>query len=181
MKCNANQPLLLPESLSYSQYNSRTSYSTTADTQAVSDIVRYYLESHSIELGYARIPRVKSAAHLFRELCYTNKDRLMAGMIVGGYDSIDGGSIYSIPLGGSLIKQKFAVGGSGSTYIFGLIDSAWKDGMSRDEAEALVKKALSHAMARDGSSGGVIRMVTLDKDQEVQRVMIPGDKLDYLQ
>lgn len=35
--------------------------------------------------------------------------------------------------------------------------------MTRAEAEQLVVDALSLAMARDASSGGVIRMVTLDK------------------
>lgn len=35
--------------------------------------------------------------------------------------------------------------------------------MTREEAEALVVEALSLAMTRDASSGGVIRTVTLDK------------------
>ncbi len=33
-------------------------------------------------------------------------------------------------------------------------------------------------MARDGSSGGVIRLVTIDKSG-VSREFIPGDKLPY--
>jgi 20S proteasome subunit beta 1 len=36
--------------------------------------------------------------------------------------------------------------------------------MTREEAEAFVTEALALAMARDASSGGVIRTVTLDKD-----------------
>lgn len=34
-------------------------------------------------------------------------------------------------------------------------------------------------MARDGSSGGVIRMATID-ESGVEKIMIPGDKLPYL-
>lgn len=35
--------------------------------------------------------------------------------------------------------------------------------MTKEEAQQFVRKAISHAMARDGSSGGVIRMVVIDK------------------
>jgi 20S proteasome alpha/beta subunit len=36
--------------------------------------------------------------------------------------------------------------------------------MTQEEAEKFVVEALALAMARDASSGGVIRTVTLDKD-----------------
>jgi hypothetical protein len=39
--------------------------------------------------------------------------------------------------------------------------------------------ALSHAMARDGSSGGVIRMCTID-ESGAERAFTAGDKLPYL-
>jgi len=79
---------------------------SAADTQAISDIVRVQLGSHGIELG--RLPAVKTAASLFQRFCYEYKDRLMAGIICAGYDDIEGGSVYSIPLGGACIKRKLA-------------------------------------------------------------------------
>jgi 20S proteasome subunit beta 1 len=39
--------------------------------------------------------------------------------------------------------------------------------------------AISHAMARDGSSGGVIRLITIDKDG-VSREFIPGKRLHVI-
>ncbi len=72
--------------------------------------------------------------------------------------------VYEIPLGGSLVRQNFAIGGSGSTYIYGLVDATYRENMTRDECKEFVKKSISHAMARDGSSGGVIRLVIIDKD-----------------
>lgn len=149
---------------------------SAADTQAVSDMVRYYLDVHGVERGGP--PLVRTAAHLFKNICYQNKDRLMAGIIVGGWDKEDGGTCYSIPLGGSLVKQDFAIGGSGSTYIYGYCDSHYKRGMTRDQCKEFVTKAISHAMARDGSSGGVIRLCTIDKDG-AERQFIGGDKLPY--
>lgn len=131
----------------------------------------------SIEIGSA--PRVETAANLARTICYDNKDRLMAGLIVAGWDATDGGSVYAITLGGSLVKQDFTIGGSGSTYIYGFCDSYYKPGMSADECRDFVSKALSYAMARDGSSGGVIRLCTID-ESGVDRRMIPGDQLHHM-
>ena len=123
-------------------------------------------------------PTVKTTSALFQSLCYENKDRLQAGIIVGGWDPIEKGSLYSIPLGGACIKEKFAIGGSGSSYIYGYCDANFKENMTRDEAIAFVTTGLSHAMARDGSSGGVVRLVIIE-EKKVERLFVAGDKLPY--
>jgi len=112
-----------------------------------------------IETG--REPTVKTAAHLVANIIYKNKDALSAGIIVAGWDAVDGGSIYNILAGGSCIKQTYALGGSGSIFIYGQMDSEYREGMTAEEARALVKKSISHAMARDGSSGGMIRTMVV--------------------
>jgi 20S proteasome subunit beta 1 len=150
---------------------------SAADTQALSDYVRRFLGEHAIEKG--DLPTVQSASKLFRTLCYNNKDRLMAGIIVAGWDPVEGGQVFEIPLGGSCVRLPFALGGSGSTYIYGYVDSAYRPGMSKEECTAFVRSALSHAMARDGSSGGVIRTVTIDKEG-VTRDFVAGDKLPFM-
>ena len=48
--------------------------------------------------------------------------------------------------------------------------------MSEEECKAFVVKAVSHAMARDGSSGGCIRTVVISKDG-IKRSFIPGDEV----
>lgn len=45
--------------------------------------------------------------------------------------------------------------------------------MSEEECKTFVKQAVSHAMARDGSSGGCIRTVCISK-AGVKRDFIPG-------
>ena len=73
--------------------------------------------------------------------------------------------MFGCPIGGTLAvgeEKGWAVDGSGSTYIWGYLDAHWKAGMTREEAEALCVEALALAMARDGSSGGVVRLVTVD-------------------
>src|SRR5437773_983629 len=62
-----------------------------------------------------------------------------AGIILAGYDPQNGGQVYSIPLGGSLHKQQYAIGGSGSTYIYGYCDANWKEDMTEEEGISFVK------------------------------------------
>ena len=86
--------------------------------------------------------------------------------------------------------------GSGSTYVYGYCDATFKEGWGRDETIEFVKNsrvvlyhfislnltdiltciALSLAMSRDGSSGGVIRMCVITKEG-VERLFVPGDQL----
>ena len=51
--------------------------------------------------------------------------------------------------------------------------------MTKEECRAFVKSALSLAMARDGSSGGVIRTVAITKDG-VDRDFTAGNALPYM-
>ncbi|PSR71805.1 hypothetical protein PHLCEN_2v12306 [Hermanssonia centrifuga] len=146
---------------------------SAADTQAVADIVHYQLQMITQQSG---TPSVATAANIFQKLCYENKDQLSAGIIVAGWDKETGPSVYNIPLGGGLFRQPWAIGGSGSTYVYGYCDATYKDGWGRDETVEFVKNTLSLAMSRDGSSGGVIRMCVIT-EEGVQRLFVPGNEL----
>jgi 20S proteasome subunit beta 1 len=99
-------------------------------------------------------------------------------MIIAGYDKRHGGQVYSIPLGGSLHKQKYAIGGSGSTYIYGFCDDNWKENMDEEDGIEFVKTALAEAIKWDGSSGGVIRMVVLTKEGAQRHLYLPDQDYD---
>lgn len=98
-----------------------------------------------------------------------------AGLIIAGWDERHGGQVYSIPAGGSLHKQAFAIGGSGSTYIYGYCDSHWREGMEEQEAVDFMKGALQEAIKWDGSSGGVIRLVVLTKQGAARHLYLPDE------
>ncbi|KAK0598772.1 hypothetical protein LWI29_037866 [Acer saccharum] len=143
-----------------------------ANSQIVSDYVGYLLDQHTIQLGQPAT--VKVAANL------VSKNMLQTGglIIVGGWDKYEGGKIYGVGrLGGSgtvVIEHPFAIGGSGSSYLYGFFDQAWKQGMTEQEAEQLIVKALSLAIARDGATGGIVRTVTINS-QGVSRNFYPVD------
>ncbi|KIK08380.1 hypothetical protein K443DRAFT_672405 [Laccaria amethystina LaAM-08-1] len=147
---------------------------SAADTQAVADIVHYYLQMFTQSSGSP--PSVHTATALFQKLCYENKDALSAGIIVAGWDKDAGPSVYNIPVGGGMFRQPWAIGGSGSTYVYGYCDATYKEGWGREETVDFVRNTLALAMSRDGSSGGVIRMCVITEDK-VERLFVPGDQL----
>ncbi|VDD74115.1 unnamed protein product [Mesocestoides corti] len=146
---------------------------SAADTQAITNVVKYQLEFHSVEMG--REPTVAEAATVVQNLCYKYRDDLLAGIFVAGWDAVYGGQvIYSIPVGGMLIKQPAVIGGSGSTYLYGQFDTHFKPGMNKEEAVEFVSVGL--AINRDGSSGGCIRLGIISRDG-VERRLIKGDQV----
>ena len=65
------------------------------------------------------------AAAIFKQYLYDYRDRLSAGIILAGYDEFKGGQVYMLPLGGYLKRQSIAIGGSGSTWIYGHVDNTY--------------------------------------------------------
>ncbi|XP_069581009.1 proteasome subunit beta type-6 isoform X41 [Brachyistius frenatus] len=147
---------------------------SAADTQAIADVVTYQLGFHSIELDEP--PLVETAANLFRASCYRYREELTAGILVAGWDRRKGGQVYCVPIGGMLVRQPVSVGGSGSSYIYGFMDSNYKPGLNKDQCLELTAAALSLAMERDGSSGGVVRLATIS-EEGVERRVILGNQL----
>jgi len=148
---------------------------SAADTQALTDYVKYYISQYVGESG--RQPQVSTVAHLMKTLIYNNPS-LSAGIIVGGYDHVDGGSVYNVLMGGTCLKLPFAIGGSGSLFVYGLMDSEFREDMTESEAKALCQKALSHAIARDGSSGGLVRTVVVT-ESGCKRDVLLGNQLPF--
>jgi len=142
---------------------------SAADTQNVAAYVSRLAQEHAVSVSSAAAGAdevltcdVKLVANLTKTIAYENKDRLQAGMIIAGWDRKLGPQVYGIPLGGSMVEAPFTVGGSGSAYVYGWCDDTFKEDMSKEEAQAWVTNAISLAIARDASSGGVIRLVTID-------------------
>ncbi|KAM4696732.1 proteasome subunit beta type-9 [Rhinophrynus dorsalis] len=146
---------------------------SAADAQALADMVHYHMQVHSVEMEAP--PLVLAAANLVKGISYKYKEEMLAHLIVAGWDQKNGGQVYGT-LGGMITRQPFAIGGSGSTYIYGYVDSAFKPGMSKEECEKFAVHALSLAMNRDGSSGGVIYLVTLTKEG-TKETIITGDSI----
>ena len=62
------------------------------------------------------------------QLNYQNKDHLVGALIIAGYDEHKGGQVFGCPIGGSLSSEKWAIDGSGSTFIWAYCDSEYRWG-----------------------------------------------------
>ncbi|XP_063606566.1 proteasome subunit beta type-6-like [Penaeus indicus] len=148
---------------------------SAADTQAIADIVSSHME---ILHG--------SQTHSFNPN-NGNKDvpeghnMLMAGIIVAGWDKTNGGQVYTIPLGGMIVRQPVAIGGSGSTFVWGYVDATYKPNMNKEQTVDFVKNTLTLALTRDGSSGGVVRVAIITKDGVERRVFLHNELPEFYQ
>lgn len=140
-----------------------------ASVKSVASIINQVCAATSSSVNYIPHARMGNLLKFSRQLSYNNKG-LMAAMIVGGWDEKEGGQVFSNPIGGTLVQVPWAVEGSGSSYIWSYFDDEYKTGMTKEETEKFIVQGIALAMARDGSSGGVIRLVTVDKEGAKKQV-----------
>nr|PVC51618.1 proteasome subunit y [Theileria orientalis] len=109
-------------------------------------------------------PPIKALATVTHNLVHQYRNALYCGVILGGYDFVNGPEIYNITLGGTLVEiEDFLATGSGSGFIVAYLQSNYKKNMNRDECLSLLKKAIEYAVLNDNSSGGIMRAVSVSR------------------
>ena len=83
-------------------------------------------------------------------------------LVIGGVDD-SGGHVYSLDAAGGSIEDEYVATGSGSPYVYGVLEDHFKSGMSTSEGADLVIRAITAAMARDSASGNGIEVAIIDK------------------
>lgn len=97
--------------------------------------------------------RVESAATLTANILNTNRYYpYFAWLIVGGIDAT-GCRVFSLDAGGGSIEDRFVSIGSGSPFVYGILEDAWKETPSVNEGMDLALRGLTAAMKRDSASG----------------------------
>ncbi|MCK5259126.1 MAG: archaeal proteasome endopeptidase complex subunit beta [Thermoplasmatales archaeon] len=110
-----------------------------------------------------RMP-VKSAATLMSNIMNQRKFApYYVQLILGGYDDT-GGYVYSLDAAGGAIPDKYTAGGSGSPYVFGVMEDNYRDDMTADEGIDLAVRAITAAKNRDSASGGMISVAVITKE-----------------
>jgi 20S proteasome subunit beta 1 len=133
---------------------------SAADTQMLAHVTKQQILDRSYRYGMATT--VSQTARLMESLIGSSSDELGVSLLIAGYDTSNGaGRIYSLAASGALLEEgKFAIAGSGSTFIAGYMDKHAVGDELLDEAAAiqLCRNAMQLAMARDASSGGFVRI-----------------------
>jgi len=150
---------------------------SAADTQAMAEIVSRHMRQYSVDANRPIVP-TKAVASLFHRLCYNYKNQISAGILVAGWDEINGGTVYNIPSGGAMVQAPYAMGGSGSIFLYSFMDQHYKQGLAKEQCLNLLRTAVSHAMARDGSSGGMMRTIVITRDG-TEHATIPWRAIPY--
>jgi proteasome beta subunit len=107
---------------------------------------------------------VESAATLMSNIM--NQRKFMpyyVQLVLGGFDST-GGHVYSLDAAGGSIPDKYTSAGSGSPYVYGVLEDHYRDNMTEDEGINLAIRAIASAIGRDSASGGNISVATISKD-----------------
>ena len=73
-------------------------------------------------------------------------------LLIAGCDD-DGGHVYSIDSAGGSIPDVFSATGSGSPFMYGVLEDGFKENMSKDEALTLAARSLRASSQRDSASG----------------------------
>ncbi|MBI4394258.1 MAG: archaeal proteasome endopeptidase complex subunit beta [Euryarchaeota archaeon] len=85
-------------------------------------------------------------------------------LLIGGVDK-DGGWMYSLDAAGGNIPDKYVSTGSGSPFIYGVLEDHYKDDMTTEEGIDLAIRGLNASMRRDSASGdGILLCVITQKD-----------------
>lgn len=96
-------------------------------------------------------------------------------LIVAGVD-IDGNHVYSLDAAGGSIPDDYVTTGSGSPYVYGVLEDHFKMGISLDEGADLAIRGLHAAIKRDSASGNGISVAMISSkgfkelsDEEVEK------------
>jgi proteasome beta subunit len=84
-------------------------------------------------------------------------------LLLGGIDS-EGGHVYSLDAAGGSIPDKFQTTGSGSPFVYGVLEDRFIEDLSVEQGKVLGVRALNAAMKRDSASGDGISMCVIDSN-----------------
>ncbi|NOZ81866.1 MAG: archaeal proteasome endopeptidase complex subunit beta [Candidatus Micrarchaeota archaeon] len=137
------------------------------DIHSMVRLLRAHFKLYKLERGPIS---VRAAATLVSNVLHGSKFfPYLVQIILGGFDGKPG--LYAFdPYGGTSEEDKFYSTGSGSPFAYGVLESGYRENLTRDEAVKLAVKAVKTAMERDTGSGFGVTVAVIDKNgyREIQ-------------
>jgi proteasome beta subunit len=84
-------------------------------------------------------------------------------IIVAGYDTAP--HVFSIDEAGGSVEDKYVSTGSGSPFVYGVLEDGYKENMSIDDGIDLAIRAISTALQRDAATGNGFDIVTITPEE----------------
>jgi proteasome beta subunit len=111
-----------------------------------------------------RMP-LKSAATLMSNILNQRKFYpYFVQLIIAGYDNT-GGHVYSLDAAGGAIPDRYTAGGSGSPFVYGVLEDNYRDDLSVEEGVDIAVRAITAATSRDSASGGMIDVAVITEKE----------------
>jgi proteasome beta subunit len=138
---------------------------TTAGLVGDAQLLTRYLSAE------AELYRLKRDEEMSIEAAATLMANILSGrryfpywvqLVVGGLDA-KGGHVFSLDAAGGSIPDDYVATGSGSPYVYGIMEDYYKPNMTMNEGMDLAVRALTAAMKRDAASGDGIVLATITK------------------
>lgn len=143
------------------------------DLQVLSRYLSAEVNLYRLKRG-VRIP-VKSAATLMSNILNQRKFApYYVQLVLGGFDA-QGGHVFSLDAAGGAIPDKYTAGGSGSPYVFGVLEDLYRDNLTTDEGVDIAIRAVTAAMGRDSASGNGIDIAIIN---EKEFTMLSDDEVN---
>nr|WCZ58599.1 20S proteasome subunit beta type-7B [Andalucia godoyi] len=142
---------------------------TSADCDSMTSLMSSQLKLHSYANNGAK-PRVSTAVTMFKRRLFQYQGHIGCALVIGGCD-VEGAHLYSVHPHGSVDKLPFVSMGSGSLAAMAVLESGYKDNLTREEAMAIVHRAISAGIFNDLGSGSNVDLciITLDGKAEYLR------------
>lgn len=144
------------------------------DAQTLARYITAEVELYKLKRGQPM--SVRSAATLTSNILAGSRFYpYWVGLILGGMDR-DGPHVYALDMVGGAIPDDYVTTGSGSPYVYGVLEDHYQKGMTVSDGMDLAIRSLHAAMKRDSASGDGYSVASITKDgfvplddKEIQR------------
>ncbi|MCJ2533050.1 MAG: archaeal proteasome endopeptidase complex subunit beta [Candidatus Thermoplasmatota archaeon] len=132
------------------------------DAQTLARYITAEVQLYKLKRG--QLMTVKSAATLTSNILSGSRFYpYWVGLILGGVDK-DGGHVYALDMVGGAIPDEYVTTGSGSPYVYGVLEDHYESGLTVSDGVDLAARALHAAMKRDSASGDGMTIATITSD-----------------
>lgn len=138
------------------------------DGQAISRYLSSEVELYSLKRD--KDMTVNGAATLLSNILLGRRMLpYFVGLILGGIDS-EGGHVYAIDAAGGAISDKYVTEGSGSPFVYGVLEDHYKDEMDVEEGIDLAILSLLVSSSRDSASGDGIKVAKITEEKGFEEI-----------
>jgi proteasome beta subunit len=132
------------------------------DAQTLARYITAEVELYKLKRGQPMT--VRSAATLTSNILAGSRFYpYWVGLILGGIDR-EGNHVYALDMVGGAIPDDYVTTGSGSPYVYGVLEDHYEKGLSVNDGADLAVRALHAAMKRDAASGDGYSVALITKE-----------------